>query len=357
MADVGVDPAFWSGKRVLVTGHTGFKGSWLSLWLASLGAKVIGASDTVADGPTLFGAAKVEEHLDQHHLIDIRDAGAVDGVFRAGQPDVVLHLAAQAFVRRSYAEPVETYAVNVMGTAHVLDAVRRVEGTRAAVVVTSDKCYDNRGQGRPFTEDDPMGGHDPYSNSKGCAELVTDAFRRSYFEDADGPRLASARAGNVIGGGDWGEDRLIPDMMRGALAGEQIRIRRPDAVRPWQHVLNPLSGYLVLAQALWDGSDEFAAGFNFGPDPDDAQPVQAIVERLAARWPGGLTWEMDEGPHPHEAGYLALDSARAHERLGWAPAWDLADALDSIVDWFAAYRDGVDPQALTVGQIDRFQRS
>ncbi len=353
---MGVDPAFWSGKRVLVTGHTGFKGAWLALWLAEMGATVIGASDAVPPAPCLFQAARVQDIVD-HHELDVRDREGVASLIAATRPDVVLHLAAQAYVRRSYLEPVETYEVNVMGTVHVLDAIRRAEGVRAAVVVTSDKCYDNRETGRAFVEDDPMGGHDPYSNSKGAAELVTDAYRRSFFSGDGTTRIGSGRAGNVIGGGDWGEDRLIPDMMRGALAGEPIRIRRPDAIRPWQHVLNPLSGYLVLAQGLYSGHPDVATGFNFGPDPDDAQPVQAIVDRLSAKWPGALTWEIDEGPHPHEATYLALDSARAHERLGWAPGWTLDQALDSIVEWFAAHRDGADMQAVTSGQIARFARS
>lgn len=353
---MGVDRAFWQGKRVLVTGHTGFKGAWLALWLADMGATVIGAADSIPTGPSLYRAAKASDSV-EHHELDIRDRDGVATLVVSARPDVVLHLAAQAYVRRSYLEPVETYEVNVMGTVHVLDAVRHADRVRAAVVVTSDKCYDNREAGRPFVEDDPMGGHDPYSNSKGAAELITDAYRRSYFSDPSGTRLASGRAGNVIGGGDWGEDRLIPDMMRGALAGEPIRIRRPDAIRPWQHVLNPLSGYLVLAQALWEGQEDADTGFNFGPDPDDAQPVRAIVERLSARWPGTLTWEIDEGPHPHEAGYLALDSARAHERLGWSPGWSLDEALDAIVEWFAAYRDGADIRAVTTEQITRFSQS
>jgi CDP-glucose 4,6-dehydratase len=339
-----VDRAAWAGRRVLLTGHTGFKGSWLALWLVELGAHVTGFSDRVGDAPTLF-------ELVDHRLGDVRDREAVDAVVRDARPEVVLHLAAQPFVRRSFREPVETYATNVMGTVHVLDAVRRFGDVRATVIVTSDKCYDNRGQGRPFTEDDCMGGHDPYSNSKGAAELVTDAYRRSYELP-----VASGRAGNVIGGGDWGEDRLIPDMMRGALAGTPIPIRRPDAVRPWQHVLNPLSGYLLLAQTLAAGEHQVAEGWNFGPPPDDAQPVAYIVERLTALWPGELRWDVDPGPHPHEATYLALDSAKARERLGWAPAWDLEQTLASIVGWFVAYRENEEMRVVTQAQIDAFQK-
>ena len=353
LADMAVDAGYWAGTRVLVTGHTGFKGSWLSRWLTDMGARVTGLSDEVPAEPCLFTAARVRDEI-EHYEVDVRDRDGVEQVVTRSRPDVVLHLAAQAYVRRSYLEPVETYAVNVMGTVNVLEAVRRAESVRAVVVVTSDKCYNNREQQRPFTEDDPMGGHDPYSNSKGAAELVTDAYRRSFFGDPDGTRVASGRAGNVIGGGDWGEDRLIPDMMRGALAGVPIPIRNPEAVRPWQHVLNPLSGYLVLAQALAAGQDGVDTGFNFGPDPGDAQPVRTIVERLSARWPGDLAWEIDEGPHPHEAGYLSLDSGRAHERLGWAPTWDLDHTLASIADWFAAYRDGADMQSVTDAQIAAF---
>ena len=263
-------------------------------------------------------------------------------------------MAAQSLVRRSFTEPRETYETNVMGTVNLLDAVR-LNGERARVVVnvTSDKCYENREWEWGYREDEPMGGHDPYSNSKGCAELVTGAFRRSFFSDPDGARVASARAGNVIGGGDWGEDRLVPDIMRAALAGEQVRVRNPNSIRPWQHVLNPLSGYLVLAQALWD-SPEHAAGWNFGPADEDARPVGWIVERMAELWPQELRWALDDGPHPHEARYLKLDSSRARARLGWRPLVDLDAALESIVEWYRALREGADMRAVTLGQIETF---
>jgi CDP-glucose 4,6-dehydratase len=260
------------------------------------------------------------------------------------KPDVVLHLAAQPFVRRSYEQPAETWAVNVDGTINVLDAVRQAD-VPVTVVVTSDKCYDNREQRRPFVESDPMGGHDPYSSSKGAAELAVDAWRRSY-----GIRVATGRAGNVIGGGDWGEDRLIPDIMRAASAGSPIAIRRPDAIRPWQHVLEPLSGYLLLAERLWEDG-ELAEGWNFGPDPADAQPVSHVVERITALWPDELAWDIDPGPHPHEAGFLALDSTKAREQLGWAPRWDLDAALERIVEWHVGHRDGADLRELTLAQI------
>jgi CDP-glucose 4,6-dehydratase len=344
-----MDGTFWGGRRVLVTGHTGFKGAWLTLWLASLGAEVTGLSASVPTEPSLYALAGIEADARAVEA-DVRDADAVRRAVAEAQPEVVLHLAAQPFVRRSYEEPAETWAVNVDGTINVLDAVRQAR-VPVTVVVTSDKCYDNREQRRPFVESDPMGGHDPYSSSKGAAELAVDAWRRSYAI-----RVATARAGNVIGGGDWGEDRLIPDIMRAAGAGTPIVIRRPDAVRPWQHVLEPLSGYLLLAQRLWE--DEGAAeGWNFGPDAAGAQPVSHIVERVTALWPDELTWEIDPGPHLHEAGFLALDSTKARERLGWAPRWDLDTALERIVEWHRGHRDGADLRALTLAQIDRYVSS
>src|SRR5919106_3641633 len=318
---MGVDTAFWSGRRVLVTGHTGFKGAWLTLWLGRMGAEVTGLADSVPTSPSLYEVARAGEGVAEVRA-DIRDAGAVREAFSVA-PEIVIHMAAQPFVRRSFRDPRGTYETNVMGTVNVLEAVRETASVRVVVNVTSDKCYDNREQGRPFVEDDPKGGHDPYSSSKGCAELVADAYLRSFFApEPTGPRLGSVRAGNVIGGGDWGEDRLIPDIMRGALDGGPIAIRNPEAVRPWQHVLNPLSGYLRLAQALHDRAD-LQGGWNFGPALDDARPVRAIADRLTELWPGELQWELDPGPHPHEARFLALDSAKARERLGWRPAWDL----------------------------------
>jgi CDP-glucose 4,6-dehydratase len=348
-----VDPAFWRGRKVLVTGHTGFKGAWLTLWLHALGAHVTGLSDAVRTTPSLFELARVGELVDDIRA-DVRDHRALAAAFAAHEPEIVVHMAAQAFVRRSFADPRATYETNVMGTVNVLETVRATPSVRAVVNVTSDKCYDNRGGRRAFVEDDPKGGHDPYSSSKGCAELVADAYGRSFFAPVpDGPRLGSARAGNVIGGGDWGEDRLIPDVMRGALAGVPIRIRNPESVRPWQHVLNPLSGYLALAQALH--ADAAAqGGWNFGPAPGDARPVSWLADRLTQLWPAPLRWEVDPGPHPHEAGHLALDSTKARERLGWAPAWDLDDALGAVVAWYDALRAGEDMRAVTLAQIEAF---
>ncbi len=353
LEDVGVDPSFWRGRRVLVTGHTGFKGAWLTLWLQEMGAEVTGLADSVPTTPSLYDLARVGDGVGEIRA-DVRDPEAVAGGFADRQPEVVIHMAAQPFVRRSFRDPRATYETNVMGTVNVLEAVRATPSVRAVVNVTSDKCYDNREQGRPFAEDDPKGGHDPYSSSKGCAELVADAYLRSFFApEPDGPRLGSGRAGNVIGGGDWGEDRLIPDLMRAALSGEPIPIRNPEAIRPWQHVLNPLSGYLELAQALV-ASPERQGGWNFGPAADDVRPVRWIADRLGERWDGELRWEIDPGPHPHEATYLALDSTKAREQLGWAPAWDLGEALDSIVAWYSALRDGADLRAVTLAQIEAF---
>ncbi len=350
MAQV-VDPGFWRGRRVLVTGHTGFKGAWLTLWLTDMGASVTGLSDRVPTEPSRFARARVGEGIDDVRA-DIRDPDAVARAV-AGH-EVVIHMAAQSLVRRSFRDPRETYETNVMGTVNVLEAARRGDDVRAVVNVTSDKCYDNREQGRPFVEDDPKGGHDPYSSSKGAAELVADAYQRSFFgPDPDGPRLGSGRAGNVIGGGDWSEDRLIPDIMRGAVAGAEIRVRNPTAVRPWQHVLNPLAGYLELAQAL-AASPDVAGGWNFGPALDDVQPVSWITDRIAELWPDELRWVVDPGPHPHEAHFLALDSTKAREQLGWTPRWDLHEALRRTVDWYRAVRDGADARATTLEQIDAY---
>ena len=347
------DPRLWSSRRVLVTGHTGFKGSWLCLWLDALGAQVFGLSNQVQPAPALFAQADLEQIV-EHRIADIRDAEAVYAIVDQVKPEIVFHLAAQPFVRRSFREPLETYETNVMGTANLLDAVRRVGGVEAVVVVTSDKCYENDEQQRPFVETDPMGGHDPYSNSKGAAELVTNSFRRSYFSEPGTANIASARAGNVIGGGDWGEDRLIPDMVRAVMAGEPLQIRRPGAVRPWQHVLNPLSGYIALAEALME-SDDRAEGWNFGPSIDDAKPVSFLVERLAELWPTPIEWEIGNGDHPHEAHFLSLDSSKARELLGWWPGWDLEAGLDATVAWFTLLLVQGDMRALTLQQIALFE--
>lgn len=351
-----VDRSFWDGRRVLLTGHTGFKGSWLSLWLQSLGAQVSGFSLGVPTDPSLYELARVGEGMETL-TGDIRDPDAIVRAVGESNPEVVIHMAAQSLVRRSFASPRDTYGVNVMGTVNLLDAVRtHGESVRAVVNVTSDKCYENREWEWGYREHEPMGGHDPYSSSKGCAELVAAAFRRSFFAVSDGPRLSSARAGNVIGGGDWGEDRLVPDVMRAALDGVEARIRNPNSIRPWQHVLSPLSGYLVLAQVLFEsGPDE--AAWNFGPPERDARPVGRIVEALGELWPDGVRSVIDDGPHPHEAHYLKLDSSLARARLGWQPLIGLDAALRSIVDWYRALAAGEDMRAVTLEQIETLQYS
>ena len=347
-----IDIAFWRDKRVLVTGHTGFKGAWLSLWLQSAGARVSGLSVDVPTVPSLYELAEVGAGLEADVRVDIRDFGPLGEAVRECSPDVVMHLAAQALVRPSFADPRATLETNVMGTVNVLEAIRATPSVRVAVIVTSDKCYENREWDWGYRENEAMGGHDPYSSSKGAAELVTAAYRRSFFDPEGRVAVASARAGNVIGGGDWAHERLIPDIVRAASEGSALKIRNPGSVRPWQHVINPLSGYLVLAEQLWS-RPELVGGWNFGPQDDDAEPVAWIVERMAERWAGRLVWEGAPGPHPHEAGLLKLDSSRARRLLEWRPPVALPDALDSIVDWHEAHRAGIDMRAFTLAQLER----
>jgi CDP-glucose 4,6-dehydratase len=350
---VEIDRDFWTRRRVLVTGHTGFKGAWLSLWLQALGAEVIGMAPGVPTRPSLYELADVGSHMRELEA-DVRNAGAVREALVEACPEVVFHLAAQPMVRRSLRDPAMTYEVNVMGTANVLDAVRDAGAdVLAVVVVTSDKCYENPSGGtRPFVEGDPLGGSDPYSSSKACVELLAAAYRRSFFAAEGSPRLGTARAGNVIGGGDWGEDRLVPDAVRAVATGEPLCVRNPSAVRPWQHVLSPLSGYLRLAEALAQGQ-EAARAWNFGPLAGDAQPVSWIVQRLAELWGGELSWQLDEAQNPPEAGYLALDSGAAERLLAWRPACSLQDALELVVDWHLAHRGGDDMRVVSLAQIGR----
>jgi CDP-glucose 4,6-dehydratase len=352
-----VDHDFWRGRRVLVTGHTGFKGAWLALWLQRLGARVTGFSLGMPTRPSLYELAGVGAGMDNIEG-DVRDVRSLSAALTAARPEVIIHLAAQSLVRRSFYEPRTTYEVNVMGTVNLLDAVRRDGGARVVVNVTSDKCYENREWEWAYREHEPMGGHDPYSSSKGCAELVTDAFRRSFFGADDKTRIASARAGNVIGGGDWAQDRLVPDLMRAALSGHAVHLRSPESVRPWQHVLNPLSGYLTLAQALWS-SAELASAWNFGPADEDARSVRWIVDRMAALWPQPLPWA-DVSAHRadlHEARHLKLDSSRARSLLGWRPRWGLGEGLDATVAWYRALRDDEPMSAVTTSQIDAYERA
>lgn len=351
---------FWRGKRVLLTGHTGFKGSWLSLWLQSMGARVVGYALAPPTNPSLFEVANVEAGMTSI-IGDIRDLDHLRKVFAEHRPEIVIHMAAQPLVRYSYNEPVETYSTNVMGTINLLEAVRTIDSVRAVVNVTSDKCYENREWMWGYRENEAMGGFDPYSSSKGCAELVAAAYRNSYFHPENykqhGVALASARAGNVIGGGDWADDRLIPDIMRAIVQGNPVNIRNPHAIRPWQHVLEPLSGYLLLAQRLYEEGAAYAEGWNFGPNDEDAKPVQWIVEQMTQAWGEGASWILDDGEHPHEAHYLKLDCSKAKARLSWHPRWHLQDALDAIIEWHRAHQEGKDMHEPTLRQINAYNGS
>jgi CDP-glucose 4,6-dehydratase len=350
MESLVIDQAFWKGRRVFLTGHTGFKGAWMVLLLRSLGAEVTGFALPPDSKQGLFETAGIANDLD-HRIGDIRDLGELQAAIAEARPGLVIHMAAQSLVRTSYDEPIETYATNVMGTIHVLDVVRRTPGIEAVVVVTSDKCYENSGLARSFRESDAMGGLDPYSSSKGCAELVTAAYRHSFFHVPGAARVASARAGNVIGGGDWARDRLVPDMMRAFTAGEMVRIRYPSAIRPWQHVLDPLLGYLTLAQHLVQGAGDFAEGWNFGPGSESEVPVSTLVEQLARRWGPEARWQLDRGEHPYEAAYLKLDCNKAQMKLGWRPLIGLDLALQMTCDWYRAMAEGKNMRDLSMRQI------
>lgn len=350
-----VDPNFWKGKNVFLTGHTGFKGGWLSLWLASMGAKVTGYALAPNTAPNLFDAFAITSTIEKSHIGDIRDLAGVKKTMSEAKPDIVIHMAAQPLVRYSYENPVETYATNVMGTVHVLDATRSIDTVRATVVVTTDKCYENKEWIWGYRENEPMGGYDPYSNSKGCAELVTSAYRQSYFADQNSiNKVASARAGNVVGGGDWSGDRLIPDAIKAFEANRPLLIRNPLATRPWQHVLEPLSGYLMLAQALHDQGDEFASGWNFGPNDVDNRSVYEVVDLLISNWGGCGRWEKEGSEQPHEANLLKLDCSKAHSLLGWIPKWNLETAIQKIVEWQKAYQANENMQEFGLAQINEY---
>lgn len=356
---VTVETHFWYGRRVFLTGHTGFKGSWLALWLKLLGADVHGLSLAPNTNPSLFQAAGLEGYLSRSTIADVRDLTAVFAAMSQAAPEVVLHLAAQPLVRASYADPVSTYSTNVMGTVHVLEAVRQMPSVRAVVVITTDKCYQNQEWAWGYRETDPLGGHDPYSNSKACTELVSAAYSQSFFgpgqQSDQGVAIATARAGNVIGGGDWSTDRLLPDIFRAIEAGESVQIRNPQATRPWQHVLEPLRGYLILAQALFERWPLNAGAFNFGPSVEDVWSVGRVVNSVCRQFDDQAIWHQDQNAHPHEARSLSLDIARANHLLGWRPVLDIETALRMTVDWAKGFMAGASAHEMTLAQIQYYQ--
>jgi len=348
-----IDRDFWHGKRVFLTGHTGFKGGWLSLWLSFLGSVVKGYALNPPTLPSLFNEAEVGKVIDSQ-IGDVRDKEELYESMVEFNPDILIHMAAQPLVRRSYDAPIETYEVNVIGTANVLEAARNCSNLKAIVNVTTDKCYENDGRYQGYKEEDPMGGYDPYSSSKGCAELVTSAYRRSFLQDK-GVGLASVRAGNVIGGGDWADDRLIPDILRCFEKNEPVVIRNPEATRPWQHVLEPLSGYLVLAQKLYSSNKDYAEGWNFGPNDNNVKPVEWILDKMISKWPNA-SWMLDQKPNSHEACYLKLDISKAKSKLNWKPVWELSHTLERIVSWHKAWLDKEDMQAVCLAEIEEYMK-
>ena len=346
------DPAFWADKRVFLTGHTGFKGGWMALWLAEMGASVTGLALEPPTKPSFYDVCGLAKSLHGDLRIDIRDASALASAMKAAAPDVVFHLAAQPLVRRSYQDPTETFLTNVMGTVNLFEAMRATPSVKAAVNVTTDKCYENKEWFWPYRENERLGGYDPYSSSKACAELVTASYRRSFFSKG-GVLVASARAGNVIGGGDWATDRLLPDVFRAVQANEALVIRSPYATRPWQHVLEPICGYLTLAQSLYEKGEEFAEAWNFGPEESDSRSVQWILEKLISLGLP-LDWKHDDGPHVHEASQLMLSSAKAKSKLHWYPRWNLDSALAHTMAWHKAWRDQADMHAVSLAQISEY---
>jgi len=346
-----IDQNFWQGKRVFLTGHTGFKGSWLSLWLSSLGAEVKGYALNPPTAPSLFNEARVSSIIDSQ-IGDIREQDTLHESMTKFNPDILIHMAAQPLVRYSYDEPIETYEVNVIGTAKVLEVARSCPNVKSIVNITTDKCYENDGRSEGYKEEDAMGGYDPYSSSKGCAELVTSSYRRSFLQE-QGVGLASVRAGNVIGGGDWADDRLIPDILRSFEKNEPVIIRNPKATRPWQHVLEPLSGYLVLAQKMYRDQNKYAEGWNFGPNEQDVKSVDWILNKMIAKWPNS-SWELDSSSNPHEANFLQLDISKAESKLGWKPIWELSHTLEKIIDWHQAWINKEDMQTVCLSEIKAY---
>jgi len=353
VADDMVNSEFWQGKKVFLTGHTGFKGSWLSIWLNSMGAVVKGYALKPATNPNLFAIAGIE-HLVESDINDIRDYPVLCDSISSFSPDIVFHMAAQPLVRASYERPLETYETNVMGTANLLEAVRHCSSVKAVVNITTDKCYENNEWVWGYKETDPMGGRDPYSSSKGCSELVTSSYRESFLKGSN-IGVATARAGNVIGGGDWAEDRLIPDILRAFEASKPVVIRNPHATRPWQHVLEPLSGYLILAEQLFKKPGEFSEAWNFGPYDRDVRPVDWILDRMTNLWPGA-SWRLDQDDNPYEAMLLKLDISKASAILGWAPTWTLDTTLAKIVGWHKCWIDGSDMRLECINEINEFTK-
>ena len=358
MRTMHVDPVFWKDKKVFLTGHTGFKGGWLSLWLASMGSRVTGYSLAPNTVPNLYEVLGIDSLIEKSIIADIRDLASLQKSMSDAKPDVVIHMAAQPLVRHSYDNPVETYATNVMGTVNVLESTRSVDSVCATVVVTTDKCYENKEWVWGYRESEPMGGYDPYSNSKGCAELVTTAYRQSYFSSPNSiNKVASARAGNVIGGGDWSKDRLIPDAINAFEVGKPLMIRNPLATRPWQHVLEPLSGYLILAEKLYEQDSTFTSAWNFGPRDEDNRAVQEVIDLLISNWGNSATWRKDSSEQPHEANLLKLDCTKARSKLGWVPKWNLETAIKRIVEWEKAFKENGNMQEVSLEQINQYMNS
>ena len=355
-----LDYNFWRNRKVFITGHTGFKGSWLCLWLHSLNADITGYALQPPTDPSLFELCRVDE-LVTSIIADVRDSECLSKTIHEAKPEIVIHMAAQPLVRQSYINPVETYSINVMGTVHILESIRNCKSIRAVINVTTDKCYENKEWYWGYRENEPLDGYDPYSNSKACSELVTSAYRNSFFNsdqyDQHRVGLASARAGNVIGGGDWAPDRLIPDCIRSLLKGEKIVIRNPNAVRPWQHVLEPLSGYLLLAQKLYEDGPKYSEAWNFGPDDSDAKTVEGIVKRICEKWGFDAGYRVEQGEYLHEATYLKLDCSKAKAKLHWHPRWYIEKAIDKAIEWTMAYKQGIDLRDICLAQISEYGHS
>jgi CDP-glucose 4,6-dehydratase len=354
MEKLALSYSFWKNKSILITGHTGFKGGWLSLWLNSLGAQVHGYALAPSSTPSFFKEANIESIMASHTVADIRDVNMLESTFKFARPEIVFHLAAQPLVRESYIDPVETFTTNVVGTINLFEMVRKISSVRAVINVTTDKCYENKESLKPFVENDSIGGYDPYAASKGCSELITASYRQSFLAEND-VALASARAGNVIGGGDWSKDRLIPDFLRALDSGEDLIIRSPDAIRPWQHVLEPLKGYLQLGEKLITEGQSYAEAWNFGPSDKNTKTVEFILKKLNQEFPQAK-WDIDRSTQPYEAHYLALDSTKANKKLKWQPRWKLDDALDSIISWHHAWHNRDNMQHFSLSQINDYEK-